>query len=205
MYPECRHIRPSGDSCRAAALKGSHFCYFHGRLHDRYRSQAARERLHNVRNAAGRFTPAHHTLDARPGQPPLPHLPADAGTAAETAHIPTSDYGAIPVAAPAPTPHNASLTLPPVEDSASIQLALIDVLNALAENRLDPKRAGLLLYGLQVASANAKHVLIHSDSIRSLTYTDDGIPLAPQDYGWDVEDIEEFDKQDMEDDDESSD
>ena len=52
------------------------------------------------------------------------------------------------------------------------------------------KRAGLLLYGLQVASANAKHVMLHSNSVRSITYTGDGIPLAPQEYGWDLEDIE---------------
>jgi hypothetical protein len=106
----------------------------------------------------------------------------------------TIDYGTMPVGeGPA---SNTPLALPPIEDSASIQLALIDVLQALAANQLDPKRAGLLLYGLQVASSNAKNVFIHSSAVRSITYTDDGIPLAPQDYGWDVEDLEQDDEED---------
>jgi hypothetical protein len=112
----------------------------------------------------------------------------------------TWDYGSIPVTQPG-SPENTSLALPPIEDSASIQLALIDVLQALAANQLDPKRAGLLLYGLQVASANAKNVFIHSSAIRSITYTDDGIPLAPQDYGWDIEDMDDDDEDDDEQDD----
>lgn len=29
MYNECRHIRPGGHKCRAAALKGQSFCYYH--------------------------------------------------------------------------------------------------------------------------------------------------------------------------------
>ena len=35
MYPECRHVRPSGGTCNSPALKGSHFCYFHARLQQR--------------------------------------------------------------------------------------------------------------------------------------------------------------------------
>jgi hypothetical protein len=75
-----------------------------------------------------------------------------------------------------------------------IQLALIEVIHALAANHLAPRRAGLLLYALQVASANAKNVHIHSDSIRSISYTKEGIPPATQEHGWDVEDIEEADR-----------
>ncbi|MES2393598.1 MAG: hypothetical protein V4555_18315, partial [Acidobacteriota bacterium] len=74
----------------------------------------------------------------------------------------TIDYGPYPVGAEChpersegSAVQNAPLDLPPVEDTESIQLALIDVLQALAANQLDTKRAGLLLYGLQVASANA--------------------------------------------------
>jgi len=29
MYIECRHILPSGHKCRAAALRGKAFCYYH--------------------------------------------------------------------------------------------------------------------------------------------------------------------------------
>jgi hypothetical protein len=216
MYPQCRHVRPDGEGCHAAALKGSHWCYFHNRLHERYRAQQARHQLHSQRDPSGRFTPALALpLVTRPGQPSRPHPAAtDPGVAADpsaqdssadTSLIPTCDYGTIPVGdnhreQPTRNTHGsasaetASLSLPPVEDSASIQLALIEVLDALAANQIDPKRAGLLLYGLQVASSNAKHVTLYSSSIRSVTYTGDGIPLAPQEYGWDVEDIEAEDE-----------
>jgi hypothetical protein len=33
MYYICRHIMPSGCRCHAPALSGTHFCYFHTRLH----------------------------------------------------------------------------------------------------------------------------------------------------------------------------
>jgi hypothetical protein len=124
-------------------------------------------------------------------------------------NIETIDYGSYPVSATSPAchpersegsaVHSAPLDLPPLEDTASIQLALIDVLQALAANQLDPKRAGLLLYGLQVASANVQkmHIPI-SAAVRSVTFTENGTPLAPQDYGYDVEDYDEdhFDNED---------
>jgi hypothetical protein len=94
---------------------------------------------------------------------------------------------------------SASLDLPSLEDAVSIQLALIDVAQALAANRIDTKRAGLLLYALQVASANVQKMHIPLDSVRSITYTDDGAPLAPQDYGYDVEDYEDADDEDADD------
>jgi hypothetical protein len=203
MYPECRHVRPSGESCRAAALKGNHWCYFHSRLHERYRAQQARHQLHGQRDPSGRFTPALDSrMDPRPGQPSRPYPAAtDPRVAADsspdpssnTSLIPTCDYGSIPVAdrVLSRASHDTPLSIPPVEDSASIQLALIDVLNALAANQIDSKRAGLLLYGLQVAASNAKHVFLPSRSIRSVSYTVDGTPLAPQEYGWDLEDIED--------------
>ena len=99
----------------------------------------------------------------------------------------TIDYGSYPVTQPA-TFENTPLDLPPLEDNVSIQLALIDVLQALAANQLDPKRAGLLLYGLQVASANVQKMHIPLDGVRTVTFTENGTPLAPQDYGYDVED-----------------
>ncbi len=47
------------------------------------------------------------------------------------------------------------LDLPPLEDRHSIQVALSLVITALTQNRIDPKLAALLFYGLQVASTNA--------------------------------------------------
>jgi hypothetical protein len=46
------------------------------------------------------------------------------------------------------------LELPPFEDAHSIQTALMKVVDALLHNRIDTKRAGLVLYALQTASSN---------------------------------------------------
>jgi hypothetical protein len=46
------------------------------------------------------------------------------------------------------------LELPPLEDAAAIQMALMQVIDAILHNRIDNKRAGLVLYALQTASSN---------------------------------------------------
>lgn len=51
------------------------------------------------------------------------------------------------------------LNLPPLEDRHSIQLALSMLITALAQDRLDPRRAAMIFYGLQIASANAKDLI----------------------------------------------
>ena len=247
MYPECRHVRPSGEGCRAAALQGSHWCYFHARMHSRQAQRhAERDLLQSIRRETarrqhrqhnGRFAPAlplpsHPSLDARSLQSSHPQTLTELSSRPERSEVEgsargiateidtddtgteTYDYGALPVGSghreqlntPGCAPADAaSLDLPPIEDTASIQLALIEVLQALAANQLDTKRAGLLLYGLQVASANAKHCKIPSHGVRSITHTDDGIPLAPQEYGYDLEDIEEEIRRDEEGEDEEVD
>lgn len=172
MYPQCRHIRPGGSVCSSPALKGSHWCYFHSRLHERQTTR------HTHRLPNGRFAPQSETVDY--GTYPV-------GAARE------GDDGEASGAAV----RFPDLELPAIEDAASVQLALIDVLQALAANRLDPKRAGLLLYGLQVASANVKHTLSNGD-LRTVTHTDDGTPLAPQSYGYEVEDFEGIDEEEDE-------
>ena len=48
----------------------------------------------------------------------------------------------------------ADFALPMPEDRAAIQLSIGEVLQRIAANQLDPRRAGLLLYGLQIASLN---------------------------------------------------
>ena len=175
MYPECRHVLASGGACNSPALAKSAWCYFHTRLH--YRQGERQAARHTLRRQDGRFAA----------------LPAPDGSS-----IQTIDYGPYPVGAAtnSATWENTPLDLPPVEDTESIQLALIDVLQALAANQLDPKRAGLLLYGLQVASANAAKMRIPSDGVRSITYTEEGTPLAPQDYGYDVEDYDDDEDED---------
>ena len=179
MYPECRHVLASGGTCNSPALAKSAWCYFHTRMHHRQgQRQAAR---HTHRRADGRFA----ALPAPSENHPHNEAITD-----------TIDYGSYPVTQPAAF-ENTPLDLPPIEDNASIQLALIDVLQALAANQLDPKRAGLLLSGLQVASANVQkmHIPI-SDAVRSVTFNEQGTPLAPQDYGYDVEDYHDDEDED---------
>jgi hypothetical protein len=48
------------------------------------------------------------------------------------------------------------LQLPLLEDRESIQVAIGDVLNAILADRIDTRKAGLLLYGLQTAASNAR-------------------------------------------------
>jgi hypothetical protein len=187
MYPQCRYVRPSGGTCNSPALKGSHWCYYHVRLQER-KIQERQAIRHSHRRADGRFIAL-----------PQPQPESDA--------LRTVDYGTYPVSptstechperSEGPAVHSASLDLPSLEDAVSIQLALIDVAQALAANRIDTKRAGLLLYALQVASANVQKMHIPLDSVRSVTYTDDGAPLAPQDYGFDVEDYDDEDEEEL--------
>jgi hypothetical protein len=58
--------------------------------------------------------------------------------------------------AQAKSPESAAvrLDLPPFEDANSILIALMQVVDALLDNRIDTKRAGLVLYALQTASSN---------------------------------------------------
>lgn len=182
MYPQCRHVRTNSDRCRAAAIKGSHWCYYHFRLHQQ--QEAARKRLQSssqARLSNGLFAPKEPTVDH--GYPVAGTTGDIQPSGLEESEIGPDSRKSIP------------LQLPAAEDSAAIQLALIEVLQALAGGQIKNRRAGLLLYGLQVASANAKNVSVHSDSIRSISFTKEGIPLATQEHGWDVEDIEEADRQ----------
>jgi len=44
--------------------------------------------------------------------------------------------------------------LPPLEDMHAVQVALMQVTDALAADAIDPRRAGLMLYALQQAASN---------------------------------------------------
>jgi len=115
---------PSGKKCRAAALRGTPYCYFHTRVH-----QSAK---------------------------PKPEL------------------------------KNEPLKLPLLEDRSAIQLALAEILDALATARIDSKQAGLLLYGLQIASTNISgDASVPSDTVMNVTRTRNGGELAPQGSGCD--------------------
>ena len=75
-----------------------------------------------------------------------------------------------------------SLKLPSLEDSSAVQIALTQVLDALSSSKLDARRAGLLLYGLQIAAQiTARPATRRStDFVRSVCYEEDGNILAPE-------------------------
>ena len=69
-----------------------------------------------------------------------------------------------------------------LEDRSAIQHAITHVIMALADYQIDTKRAGILLYGLQLASTNAKDTeqIVSSESIAELTRTEEGEEMAPE-------------------------
>ncbi len=79
------------------------------------------------------------------------------------------------------------LSLPAMEDQGSIRIALAQVLNALGSSKLDSRRAGLLLYGIQIAAQNLKRdpSLFPMAAVPSLTVSPDGEELAPEETACD--------------------
>ncbi|ABF40119.1 hypothetical protein Acid345_1116 [Candidatus Koribacter versatilis Ellin345] len=76
------------------------------------------------------------------------------------------------------------LQLPVLEDRATVQLAIGDVLNALLCDRIDPRRAALVLYGLQTAAGNIGSLHFTEGNGESFfEYTpefDAGLPELPE-------------------------
>jgi hypothetical protein len=61
-----------------------------------------------------------------------------------------------------------SFTMPVLEDADSVQVALMQVMRLILAGQLDPKIAGLLLYALQTASINLRHMKLepfHHESV----------------------------------------
>lgn len=100
---QCEHIMVNGEFCRALALRGRKYCYFH-LVHIGRRLRA--ERVHEIAMAIG----------------------------GDSSFLPTE--------------------LPLLEDANSIQMALSHVIDDVLHNRLDNRRAGLVLYALQTARSN---------------------------------------------------
>jgi hypothetical protein len=137
QYELCRHIKTNGLQCKAAALAGGIWCYFHHRLHQRH--------------AAFRPTQATRAY-LIPGQ-----------------HI----------------------ELTALEDRESVQVSLSVVINALATGQLDIKRATALLYGLQLASNNARGLYTEpgaANTVRTIEPSPEGLDLAQPGAVCEVED-----------------
>ena len=77
--------------------------------------------------------------------------------------------------------HQSTFALPEPEDRAAIQLALGEIIRRIAASDLDPKRAGLLLYALQIASCNLPRSTPHpSEPVADIILDDLHGPIAPE-------------------------
>src|SRR5580698_7068176 len=99
-----------------------------------------------------------------------------------------------------PAPKNRPLApfdleIPLPEDRAAIQQALGQILQRIASNQIDPRRAGLLLYGLQIAASilpkpqkQTKSGRNEEDRYQQEQFVDEIVdhpthgPLAPQSF-----------------------
>jgi hypothetical protein len=68
----------------------------------------------------------------------------------------------------------APFLLPALEDATSIQVAITQVCEHLLHRRLDPNKAGVLLYAMQVASANLNRLQGESANHKNDDATNDG-------------------------------
>jgi hypothetical protein len=75
-----------------------------------------------------------------------------------------------------------NMRLPLPEDDAAIQLSVAQISDALINGRIDPKRAGQLLYSLQIASQtiDRKQRFWDSETVQSTEQTAAGDDLAPE-------------------------
>jgi hypothetical protein len=107
---------------------------------------------------------------------------------------------------PYTSPQETALALTALEDADAIQLALSDVVLALAANRIDSRRARILIYGLQVASQNHHRRVPHvrgaegaanvglqdaAAIVREIHEHEDGTLIAPPKQTPDPEEIPE--------------
>lgn len=71
---------------------------------------------------------------------------------------------------------------PPLEDECSLKIAIGEVLSALNSSRIDARRAGVLLYGLQIAAqvTGRPSTIDESDLVRSTCDGENGELLAPE-------------------------
>ena len=96
-----------------------------------------------------------------------------------------------------------SFIMPLLEDADSVQVALMQVMRLILAGQLDPKIAGLLLYALQTASLNLRHMKLEPVKPESVVI-DQGLVShnGVGDDPWDACDFEEDDDGDEQEDEE---
>ena len=73
-----------------------------------------------------------------------------------------------------------SIEIPVIEDHCTLQLILAQVLKQLVNGNIDRQRAGLLLYGLQIAAQTVARSRTSILAVKSITRTREGDDLAPE-------------------------
>ncbi len=86
-----------------------------------------------------------------------------------------------------------SFTMPVLEDADSVQVALMQVMRLILAGQLDPKIAGLLLYALQTASLNLRHMELEPRHLESVVI--DPGAVADNGVGDDAWSEEEFEQE----------
>jgi hypothetical protein len=151
QYELCRHIKTNGLQCKAAALTGGLWCYFHHRLHQRHTA------FRPTQATRGYLIPGQH----------IEHTP--------------------------------------LEDRESVQVALSVVINALATGQLEIKRATALLYGLQLASNNARGLHTEpyaANTVRTIEPSPEGLDLAQPGATLNTDDLYHFNDEEEDEDNE---
>lgn len=73
----------------------------------------------------------------------------------------------------------SAFTLPIPEDRSSIQLSIGEIIGRIASNEIDPRRAALLLYALQIAASNLPRQAVPKSVPASTTGAVEDIILDP--------------------------
>ena len=131
MYRICQHILTTGLRCKSPALRTDDFCYFHTAFR-RQQRELASERNRPPEFIAPNFNSNGDFTSMGPVRPR--DIEFTRGVIRKPMEV---DLGLL-------------------EDAAAIQLAISNVLQALDIGRLETRRASVLLYGLQLASNNAR-------------------------------------------------
>jgi hypothetical protein len=144
----CQHIKTNGNICQAVAMTGERLCYFHLRDRQRHRNIV---RAHNLRIA--RFNRGQSASEIIPLDRSLDDLALGAENATENGARKSSvmfDVSAAQLF--------GNLEFPLLEDANAIQIAITNILRALALQQVDRRTAGVMLYSLQIACMNLQNV-----------------------------------------------
>jgi hypothetical protein len=148
----CRHVKANGRRCCAFAVRGEALCYFHRSSNARHRSLRAMPHLDHVDTVVHPMALDRERMQREP-------------IIAEYYGMPTGPL---------------LLEFPQIEDRESIQLSLSMLLTALGQDRIDAKRASVMLYNLQVASSNAAKLGRESrHMVCETTLGENGVEIAP--------------------------